>query len=113
MYKEQEKLKSMKTHREVHEAYVDKMAYLPTYDTVFFPVRVSPSLLLLLLLFDELVSVVSCWCCCRLLLLFTVLVVNTYLKYSAVADAHSCSSLNQLNQSDIQLTFRFQLKNVY
>ena len=41
MYKEQEKLKSMKTHREVHKAYVSKMADLPTYNTVFFPVRVS------------------------------------------------------------------------
>ena len=62
MYKEQEKLKSMKTHREVHEAYVDRMAYLPTYDTVFFPVRVSPSLLLLL--FVELASIVVGCCCC-------------------------------------------------
>ena len=41
MYKEQEKLKSMKTHKEVHEAYVNKMATLPTYNTIFFPVRVS------------------------------------------------------------------------
>ena len=41
MYREQEKLKSMKTHRAVHKAYVDLMARLPTYNTVFFPVRVS------------------------------------------------------------------------
>ena len=41
MYREQEKLKSMKSHKAVHKAYVDLMACLPTYDTVFFPVRVS------------------------------------------------------------------------
>jgi hypothetical protein len=39
MYREQEKLRGMKTHREVHREYVRKMAGLPTYNTVFFPVR--------------------------------------------------------------------------
>ena len=41
MYKEQERLKSMKTHKEVHKAYVSMMMGLLTYNTVFFPVRVS------------------------------------------------------------------------
>ena len=41
MYKEQEKLKTLKTHTEVHEAYSRLISTLPTYGTVFFPVRVS------------------------------------------------------------------------
>jgi hypothetical protein len=39
MYKEQERLKSMKTHKVVHKAYIRMMMGLLTYNTVFFPVR--------------------------------------------------------------------------
>ena len=41
MYKEQEALKS-KTHSEICEAYTTYCSKLPTYNAVFFPVRVSP-----------------------------------------------------------------------
>ena len=41
MYKEQEKLKSMKTHKDVQKAYTERISGLPTYNTIFFPVRVS------------------------------------------------------------------------
>ena len=41
MYKEQEKLKHMKTHKAVHKSYINTMMSLLTYNTVFFPVRVS------------------------------------------------------------------------
>ena len=41
MYKEQERLKTMKTHKVVHEAYINQMSGMLTYGTIFFPVRVS------------------------------------------------------------------------
>ena len=41
MYKEQEKLKTIKTHKDVHKAYAKRISGLPTYSTIFFPVRVS------------------------------------------------------------------------
>jgi hypothetical protein len=39
MYKEQEKLKTIKTHKDVHKAYAKRISGLPTYSTIFFPVR--------------------------------------------------------------------------
>ena len=41
MYREQEKLKAMKTHKDVQKAYTERISGLPTYNTIFFPVRVS------------------------------------------------------------------------
>lgn len=41
IYKEQEKLKS-KSQTQIQKAYVDYCRSLPTSNTLFFPVRVSP-----------------------------------------------------------------------
>jgi hypothetical protein len=41
MYKEQEILK-MKNHKDIKASYNSHCSKLPTYETVFFPARVSP-----------------------------------------------------------------------